>query len=527
MARFPRKPRDGRSSSEDAGRSAAAAAAAALAVCAVAGVLIAVFAAGGGGTPDSAIEMVPADAYVYAHADLNPDSSQVQQGLSLASRFPHFDTIAQGIFRTVGGGRIDLARDVLPWIGNEAAAAEVPAPGGAPQPLLLLAIGESRGARQFAQSVGGKGGLSSVERNGFLLLGSQAALNAATSAAGGKTPSLASEEAVTEIRDRLPPERLADVYVSQEGIGRLLAGRTGAAQQLDTFTDFSASRGIGAALVAHDDGLELRLSSLLDAEKAKAEPPFFAAFPMFEPSLAAALAPDTLALLSIGDPSRTVRRLLDQADAAVPGISAAFDRLDRNLQRQGNVGITRDVLPLLQDEAAAALAPGPALPYATLVFDGVDEQKASDAVGGLLVPLIRAVNPASTGEAPALSQKKVGDVTVHSVRLSPAVDLSYAVSDGRLIVSTDPRGVEQAVSGSDNLASQPTYQAVTAGASGGVSALVFLNLKGLVQLARPRGLAQIVAGFEQDVARLEALGLTVKSGSASLETRIFLDIGKP
>jgi hypothetical protein len=522
-----RNTRIGRSIGDEPGRRAAAAAVAALALCAVVGVLIAVVAAGGGSTPDNAIAMVPADAYVYAHVETDPGNSQVQQASSLAARFPHFGPIAQGLFQTLGGGRVDLARDVLPWLGGEAAAAEVPAPGGAPQPLLLLAIGDASGARQFAQSVGGKGGLASTERDGFLLLGSRSALTAAAAAADGRAPSLASDDTATEVRDTLPPERLADAYVSQEGIGRLLSGRPGAAQQLDTFTDFGASRGIGAALVAEGNGLELRLSSLLDPGKAKAEPPFFAAFPVFEPSLASTVAPDTLALLSIGDPSSTVRRLLDQADAAVPGISAAFDRLDRTVARQGNVGITRDVLPLLQDEAAVAIAPGRAVPYVTLVFDNVDEQKASDAVAGLLVPLIHAVNPAATGQAPTVTQKAVGGTTLHSVRLSPAVDLSYAVTDGRLIVSTDPRGVEQAVSGSDNLASQPAYRAVTAGAPGGVSALVFLNLKGLVQLAKPLGLARIVAGFDQDVARLEALGLTVKSGSASLDTRIFLEIAKP
>jgi hypothetical protein len=510
-------------------RSGRRVAAVSLAVLALGALVVAVVLSAGRNVSsrDTAIEMVPADAYVYAHADLDPRSSQVVQALSLASRFPHFDTISQGIFRSVAGGQVDLRRDVLPWIGDEAAAAEIPAPGGAPQPLLLLAIADKAGAEGFARSLGaGSGGLVSAERGGFLLLGPKGAVDAALATADGKADPLSADEVASSVRDALPPERLADVFVSEEGIGRLLAGRTGAAQQLDTFADFGASRGLAAALVAHGDGLELRLSSSLDPEKAKAEPPFFAAFPVFDPSLASALAPDTLALLSIGDPSSTVRRLLDQADAAVPGISAGFDRLDRSLERQGGVGITRDVLPLLTREAAAALAPGKALPYVTFVFDDVDEQKASGAVAGLLAPLIGAVNPAATGQAPSLSQSKVGDVTVQSVRLSPAVDLSYAVTGGRLIVSTDPRGVEQAVSGSGSLAEEASYRAVTAGTSGGVSALVFLNLKGLVQLARPRGLAEIVAGFDQDLAQLEALGLTVKSGSASLETRIFLEIGK-
>jgi len=160
----------------------------------------------------------------------------------------------------------------------------------------------------------------------------------------------------------------------------------------------------------------------------------------------------------------------------------------------------------------------------TLIFDGVDEQKANEAMVSLQAPLIGAVNPAATGQAPTLSQRKIGGVTVHSVSLSPAVDLTYAVFGGRLLIATDPRGVVQALEGSDDLASQDSYRTVTSAASGGTSALLFLNLQGLVQLAAPRGLAEIVSNFRPDLAKLKALGLTVKSSEDRLETKAFLEI---
>ena len=61
-------------------------------------------------------------------------------------------------------------------------------------------------------------------------------------------------------------------------------------------------------------------------------------------------------------------------------------------------------------------------------------------------------------------------------------------------------------------------------ASDGTSALLFLNLQGLVQLAAPRGLAGIVSSFRQDLAKMKALGVSVKSSEDRLETKAFLEI---
>jgi hypothetical protein len=492
------------------------------------------------GPGDEAIGLVQADAYAYLHADTDPGSGQFEQARELAERLPHFGAIAQGSFQALGvPGNVVLSRDVLPWLGSEAAAALVPAQGGAAQQLLLLSVADESGARSFLRQVGGSGsrgeqrgtavttyrnGLASAELNGFLLLGGPAAVRGAIDAAGDGGDSLADDETAQDVRSSLPDERVADAYVSREGIARLLAGRPGAAGTLDTFADFGASRGLAAAAVAHDDGIELQLSSSLDPEEARAAPPFFAAFPEFTPEIASALPADTLAMLDIGDPSQTARALLEQADAAVPGISAAFDRLDRQLSRAGGIGIEHGLLPLLDGEAAVAVAPGRPVPYVTMIFDGVDEQRANDAVLSLQAPLIGAVNPATTGQAPTLSQRKIGGVTVHSINLSPAVDLTYAVSGGRLVIASAPRGVEQAHDGSDDLASQDSYRTVASPASDGTSALLFLNLQGLVQLAAPRGLAGIVSSFRQDLAKMKALGVSVKSSEDRLETKAFLEI---
>jgi len=84
--------------------------------------------------------------------------------------------------------------------------------------------------------------------------------------------------------------------------------------------------------------------------------------------------------------------------------------------------------------------------------------------------------------------------------------------------------VRQAVEGDEDLGGSDVFKTATSGASGDVSALVFLNLDGLVRRAGPLGLDQIVGGFGADVARLNGLGLTVKSDDDNLETTLFLGI---
>jgi hypothetical protein len=118
----------------------------------------------------------------------------------------------------------------------------------------------------------------------------------------------------------------------------------------------------------------------------------------------------------------------------------------------------------------------------------------------------------------------VGGTVINNVRLSPSLDLAYAVFDRKLVVSTNPAGVRQAVEGGENLSGSDSYRAATAGAAGGVSALVFLNLEGLLRSTGPLGLGQALGGFSADLAKLRAVGLSVKSSEDRLETTIFLNI---
>jgi hypothetical protein len=154
----------------------------------------------------------------------------------------------------------------------------------------------------------------------------------------------------------------------------------------------------------------------------------------------------------------------------------------------------------------------------------VDEDRAREEMAKLQAPLVEALSPARTGQAPGFSAKRLDGVVMRSVRISPTLEFAYAIFDRKLVVSTSPAGVREAVSGDENLGGSNAFQAATSGASEGVSALVFLNLEGLVSRSEPLGLGQIVRGFAEDVARLKGLGLTETSDADRLETTLFLAI---
>jgi len=486
---------------------------------------------------DDAIALVPGDAMAYLHIDLDRDSNQFSTAEDVASRLPHFGQIQQGIFAALGvAPDLNLRDDLGPWIGDEAALAAVGR--GEPQPLALLAVKDKEGAQRFLAKLGdGKphhvknggdsfrvygNGLAFTELSGFLVLGSAPAVKAAIDVGKNGGKALSTSKPVDAVRDFLPEQRLVDLYLSAPGIDQFLASRGGLASQLDTFVDFGASSGIAAALVAEDAGLELQIDSALDPEKVKANPTFFQAFPSFDPSLAGEFSPDTLLFVDIADPAETVRALLRQAADAAPGLVEAFNRFEGEVSR-GGVDIERGVLPVLSGEAAVGVELG-AAPYVTAVFKDVDEDRAREQMARLQVPLVAALSPVRTGQAPSFESKKVGDTLMRSVRLSPTLTLAYAIFDGKLVVSTNPAGVRQAVEGDETLDGSDAFRAATSSASGGVSALVFLNLEGLVRRSEPLGLDQIVRGFAEDVSKLKGLGLSVRSDEDSLNTTLFLDI---
>jgi len=494
---------------------------------------------------DDAEELVPADALAYVHTNLDPETEQYELAADVADRVPIFSDQAAAralaLLPRAAGPPTDFERDLVPWFAGEAAMAVLGATGRAER-VELLEVSDAEGASEFATSITGdapesadyqgveltvgRRGLASAQVDGFLAIGRADGVRSVIDTATGSddAESLAEDETASEVRDELPDHRLVEAYLSADGIEELIERDRGTLGTLTPLLAPGASRGAGAALAATEEGFELSVRSALDPERAETSPGFFTAFPAFVPALPERLAPDSLGYVGIGEPASTVRALLTQASAEAPGIVAGFEDLVRDLRREGEVDIERGLLDSLGGEAAFALArrpgtAGPALPFLEFVAADVDEDAARRALAALQAPLIDAVGGRDV-QAPVFGQQQIGDVQARSLRISPTVELTYAIFDGLVAIATDPAGIEQLVEGDGALDTSELYERATEGFADEVSLLAFLDLDGLVELGEQLGLAEdpVYAPFAGEFRRLEALALAVTDDDELLST---------
>lgn len=490
---------------------------------------------------DDLARIVPGDAMLYAHISLG--SGQYDKARSLAGKLPHAEALLASAVAGLdlpSGENVDIARDLEPWRGDEAGVIRLPGPGSGDAALLVAARDEKK-ALAFAGKIGpGKarngsykghplrlhsGGFTTALVDGFLVAGNLRALRRVIDTTRLPGAALGASALPKSVRDALPAQRFADVYLSRQGIRLLLAGRGGYAGQLDTFTDFSASRAIAGSAQAHGSGVEFQLESALNPKLAKRHPPFFRAFGPFEPGLAGELSDEALLYFGVGDLQSSITALLRQAAQTSPGLALSLRGFRARLSARAKVDIARKALPLLGGEAAIAIEPTARVPYAALVVDGVEEKRARELIGELAPSIARAAGTRGN-IASRLSSRDIEGVRAASIRLSPTVNLTMAAFDGKLVVATDPAGVKEVRSGEAPLSGSSIYRKTTSRVGGEVSALVFLNLEELFRLAERAGLAEDLtyATFAEDIHTLKALGVGVNTPRDKLSTTFFLTI---
>jgi len=282
---------------------------------------------------------------------------------------------------------------------------------------------------------------------------------------------------------------------------------------------------MAVSLRARDDGVEANLVSDLDPKLEARSPTVFASLPKFEPGLADEAGSNALAYIGVGDLGPALNKALATAGASAQGLAGSLRALAQTLQQQAGVDPLKDLLPALGGQAALVAEPTDGVPYASLIVDDVDEKKAGNALASLQQPLLRAVGTGGP-QVPAFQSKEIDGVAVHSVQVSPSVDLSYAIFDGKLVISTQPEGIAQVRSNGDSLAGTGAYQAATDRLPDSVSALVFLNLDEVLGLAQQAGLAEdpLYASLSEDISHVQSLGLAVRGSDEQLRSELFLAI---
>ncbi len=493
---------------------------------------------------DETIALVPENALLFGHLTLDRDTEQWERAEDAFESLADLQTILAAelpsAVPTPSGADLDLGSDVLPWADQDLAVVLLPGPERTSVPLFIAGVGDREAAEQFLARIAPPGepeaqrhgdAALTVYPEGFgaayigdnLAFGNETAVRVAIDVDTGAVPAL--EDSVQDAaREQLPEARFAEVYLSRQGVRRLLADGAGAASQLETFIDYEATSAVAAALVARDEGLEVDLISRLDPERVEGKPSFFSRLPEFEPDLAGEAGARAIGYVGVGEFGPTLADLLGQTGPAAQGVVGSLQSLASRLEQEAGVNPLRDLLPALGGQAAVVAEPTDGIPFASLIVEGVDTDRAKEALAGLQGPLLRALGPSATARVPSFQESEVEGVTVHSVQASPTVNLSYAVFDGILVISTDPAGIAQVRAGGESLRDSEPYDLVTGELPDEVSALVFLNLDELFGQVTRTDLVEdpFFANLSVLFENASSLGLAANGSDEAIRTELFL-----
>lgn len=455
--------------------------AAGVAVAMVVILVVAVIALAGGGDGGSAkppasgaARLVPADALVYVHLSTDPGRAQTRDAAKVAEAFPSYKALRDGILSRLQAPGCDVATKALESADEAALAIFDSGASSQANSLVLVDTGKDHpGARQQAC-----GSLSSTYVGTFLAIGQPESLNVAAKLqkAGGKG-SLAEAAGPKRELAALPEDRVADGWLSADGLRRLLAPQGGLLGAAGVLFDQATLKGAAFGVQAKGNQAKLTVKSQLDPSlKGSAD----AGFKPFSPTLAASVPADAMAYLGVSNLAPALQRLL----AAAGSSSKTIQQLAASLNAP--------LLKVFPGEAAVVLSEATPAPILTILAHAEDEAAARKALDGL----------------PAAVRKT----------------LSSAVWDGKVAVSTSPKGIAAVKGGGRKLTDTENWQKAVGNHPQSLSSLLFLDFTRLLKLGEATGLGDSSAyqAAKADLQRVQAIGASTTGNDSESTAEISL-----
>jgi hypothetical protein len=486
-----------------------------------------------GAPADHAAALVPGDAVAYVHANVSRDSDQWQQAQDLLERFPALVQLQNQALRTLTsrGGALDLEREVRPWVEDEAALALVPDREGRARSLILLEVSDRELARAFlARSVGQErvgsyrgvtvrsyGALSTAFVNGFLAIAPQPVLRAGIDAALRPSGSLAHDPTFMRARRDIPDrDRVLFGYASRRGLRGVLERRPGLAGRLATLADDPQLLGVAAILRAEDDGARIHTSTALSSPGGR----------NYVPDLIDVVSGDALAYVGRENAAAVLGSVSSFAGRSLP-FDLGLRDLRTDVAELGGLRILRELQPLLDGEAALFVSRSAATPVITLVVDDVDDRDADrllERVQPLISRIVRRESP--SGEVPTFTPQRIAGVDAATLRLGSAFELTYAIFDDRLVVSTGPGGIRRIKLAQERLVDNDLFAPGMRDDLDRVTSVLFLDLEQLLALGEQAGLGEAAGyqGFRSDVSPVRAVSAITHVKASSKTAEIFIEV---
>jgi hypothetical protein len=520
----------------------------------VAIVVLAVATSGEPAPASGAVALVPGDALLYVHVSTDTSRPAVQRALAMAERFPDFPlgvaAIETRLARILSGGTsstLDFGSQVRPWLGKEAALALLNTTTSTAGTLVVLDVRNHARARAFIEGEGATpaavyrktqllrypSGTTAAFVRHYLVLGQPASVTAAVDAAARHAPSLASSPVYRHAAAGEPPDRALDVYMSADGVRRVLAAQGGLLGALGVLLYQPALTGTTIALSPTSSGFRIRVHGALDPTLARVSGP---APHSFTPSLAGVLPQGTTLMLDVTGLGQVAPRVLGAgAEGGIAGrVGPLLKRLGAALAAEG-VDVGR-INALFSGETAVAVAPsakatpgtathGPAL---VIVTRTAHQAATRQFLAGLEVPLAQLFPPPSSGpgQATEFNNVPVAGITAHQLALAPGLQIDYAVFRGLVVVSTSLQAIGLVARHAHSLADAPAFGATLGGGPDHVTSLVFLDFSNLLTLAEQTGLAGSarIAALRPDLNKVRAIGLVSTRGETDTTAELTLEI---
>lgn len=466
----------------------------------------------------SALRLVPDDALVVVHVSTDSERSAVEQAQRRLAGFSGWAGLRDRALRALSPAGCGRVRTLG---GHEALLAIVPTGKGRAAALVVVDTGKEH---QHADAV--RCGAHRARYLGrFRVVGTPEAVAIAQRLhAGTAGRSLSAQPLYRRLMAKMPADRVADAWLSPDGVRRVLAPRGGLVGAVAGLLDRPGLRGMVLAATPSSTGFTLTV-------RAQAVPGPGAPFDPGGPTAAPAGA---IGALRTSDPLAAVSRLLALAgdaggtDDVVPLLSTLITRIDR----EAGGAVTRDVLDAVRGPSELILLPparrtaGAGLVVVVPVTDG---KRAGAALRRIRAQVARQLVPASTrtGNSSRLVRRTtIAGRTAWTLRVPGGARIGYLVDGNRLLAFNTAAAAAAVLRPGRRLSATPGWAATAHESENRVMSIGFLDFSMLLRAAERTGIATLAEyrAAKAQLARVRAVGLRTRSqgneSTADVDVRI-------
>ena len=495
-----------------------------------------------GGEPPktAAAKLVPADTLVFASLSTDPDRPPVERARDLARRFGAYEGLRDDLLQRLAGDDkpVDVARDLAPWLGAEAAFALMDTGTATAGSVVAIEVTDEEKARAFLErnprpavrkdykghETIRYGQVTTAFVDGFLVIGQDPTVQRAIDRKGGAVRGLDGDPTYRRAVEGLPEDRVLTAYASSAGLRRLLVPQGDILGSLSVMLDQPALQGVAlAAEPTDDDTVRVQVHSALDAAAQRRADE---QFEQFEPELVEQVPADALGYLGASGIDGALQRLvLTAVGGAGADVDALLARLRTELERETGGGLQTDLLELFEGEVALVVQSQTPAPVLTLMTRTEDEAGTRRTLDRLRDPLARLLRP--QGEAaPQWDPVDLGGDDAWTLKLPNGAAITYAVAKGRLFLSTNPEGIRRILGAGDTLAGADRFEDVLSERPERVGTLGFLDFSQLLELGEQTGLndSRAYLRVRDDLRKIRAIGVSSSSGEGESTAEILVSI---